>query len=109
MPYICNAKSHGLGFYIIGRFDDHPKWPGLRSHTACIVRKDGQFVETKHSAFRLIGGWDESPELLLRWRELSREAVHTLCKAKYKLAYRQRKKQEVPPMFAPGGPLYVPD
>lgn len=80
--------EHGLNYRIIGRFVNHPKWPGIRSHTSWIVRRNGREVETEHSRFTLEDGWIDPPELLLRWKALSHNAMYALSRSKYRAAQR---------------------
>lgn len=100
-------ENQGLGYRIVGTFDTYPH-PGIKGLTAFIVREDGDLVETEHSIFKLEGGWHESQEFLLRWKELCRHTVYSLSRAA-RDKYRRAQRKKVPPMFAPGGPLHMPE
>lgn len=54
------AETHpdyGLGYYIRGRFVDHPQFAGETGHTSYIVAhdKDTGEIETRNSRYTLVG------------------------------------------------------
>lgn len=51
----CGPK--GLGYFIIGRFLDHPRFALLNGHTSYVVKHDeytGE-IETRNSRYTLVG------------------------------------------------------
>lgn len=44
-----------IGYYIVGRFLDHPPHPGELRHTSQIMKRDGCDIETMNSHYSLVG------------------------------------------------------
>jgi hypothetical protein len=50
-------SSHGLGYYIVGQFHDHPEFGGKFTNTSWVEKHDlvtGE-VETRNSRYTLVG------------------------------------------------------
>lgn len=47
--------ERGLGYYITGRFVDHPQFAGEWGHTSWVEKHDGQEIETRNSRYTLVG------------------------------------------------------
>lgn len=73
MPTMTNNKPHkgtmsswrryrvegcaGLGYIIMGKFDTHERFAGMRGHTSCVMSHDldtGE-IETLNSRYTLVG------------------------------------------------------
>jgi hypothetical protein len=59
-PVECNK---GLGYYIVGRFLDHPQFAGQRGHTSYVVDSFTLLneciicIETRNSRYNLVMEW----------------------------------------------------
>jgi hypothetical protein len=49
--------SHGLGYYIVGQFQNHPEFGQKFTNTSWVERHDLETgeIETRNSMYRLVG------------------------------------------------------
>lgn len=48
------GEEHGLGYMIVGRSVDHPRFAGEMFHTSFVVERVGNEIETNNSRYTLV-------------------------------------------------------
>lgn len=49
------CPGYGIGYYIVGRFVDHPQFAGETGHTSWVEKHNGNEIETRNSRYTLVG------------------------------------------------------